>query len=310
MADILSFKQKALLMKAEVTYGVDPVPVAGTNGILAMNGSIRLEGDKLEREIDLPWFGGSPHVLVGRRATIEFDFEVVGASSVGTAAPIGVLLKACGMAETLVAVTSATYNPISSAIPSVTIYFWHNGQRFAITGARGDLSIQFDIKTYAKGRARFVGLFAIPTAVALPSPTLSNFQAPPAIETETFAFSLAAFAANAVSFGFAFNNELTIHEGSEDRQVVISDRKPTFTARFYDPGVGVKDYWTIAKDATQVALTASVTGAAGKITTINCPVVQIEMPQLVDIEGATGLEVTGPLIPGSAGSDELSLAFT
>ena len=55
---IFPFRRKVLLLKKEATYGLDSAPVAGTDAILAMNGSITLEADKAERDIDLAFFGG------------------------------------------------------------------------------------------------------------------------------------------------------------------------------------------------------------------------------------------------------------
>jgi hypothetical protein len=54
-------------------------------------------------------------------AKVTFKLEIKGSGTAGTAPALGLFLKACGMAETLVALTSATYAPISAAYPALTM---------------------------------------------------------------------------------------------------------------------------------------------------------------------------------------------
>jgi hypothetical protein len=311
---IFPFRRKVLALKSEVTYGTDPVPTAAANAILAMNGSIALEADVAQREIDLAFFGGKPFVLVGRRATIEFEFELLGSATPGTASPWGPMILACGFAQTLDAVgppIEAFYNPISDAIGSCTIYFWMGAQRFAITGCRGNFEVMGDVKSFLKGKATFTGILAVPTSVALPAATLTAYQDPIAIETETFEVTLDGFAANTVGISINLNNDVKMHEGSEAREVVINDRAPTGTIRLYDPGVNVKDFWTLAREHTKVALSWNVQPPAspdGRIVIVEAPSIQLELPKFIDIDGARGLEIPYRMLP-VAGNDEVTFSL-
>lgn len=307
---LFSWRRKVILLKIESAYGTDPTPVFGTDGILAMNLSISLEADKLEREIDRSFFAANPFVLVGRRCMVEFDFEPMGHATPGTAAPCGPLLRACAHAQVLVPATSATYNPITATPESATLYYWMGNQRFAITGCRGTIDFDHSIKQFPKAHAKLTGLFAIPTNTAIVTPTLTAWQDPPAIETETWELSVDGSAVNAVSFTLSQNNETPIHEGSEAREVVLTDRKAGGVLRVYDPGVSVFDFWTLAKDHTKVPIVSTVTGGAGLIQEITVGLAQFELPKFVEIDGVVGLEIPYVALASSAGSDEYTLALT
>ena len=62
--------------------------------------------------------------------------ELAGSGTAGTAPRYGALLQACGLSETIVASTSVTYAPVSSAFSSATIYFNNDGIRHILTGCR------------------------------------------------------------------------------------------------------------------------------------------------------------------------------
>lgn len=309
---LFSWRRKCILVKLEVTYGTDPVPTAMANGVLAMNLTISLEADKLEREIDRPFFTANPFVLVGRKAIVEFDFEPLGAAVAGAAAPCGPILEACAHAQVLTTPgppADATYNPISTGIKSCTIHYYMGDQRFALVGCRGSINFDLAIKTFPKARARMVGQFAIPTAAAIVSPTTTNWQDPPAIETETWSVTVNGTPVNTTGLQFDQANEVNMYEGSESRTVEVMDRRSNGTLRVYDPGVGVLDFWTLARNHTKVPIVSIIDGGAGKKFTATLGLVQFEMPKFSEMEKAVGLEIPFHAIASGAGSDEYLLKF-
>lgn len=308
---LVSYKRKVILAKLEVTYGTDSAPVAATDGVLSMNLSLDLAADDLERELDHPYLAANPSVLVGRMATVEFDFEPVGHATLGTAAPSNAIMEACAHAGVSVASTSFTYNPISSAAKSATIHFYMGDQRVAITGCRGTIDFENEIKKFPKAHVKLVGQFAIPTTQAIVSPVVTTWQDPPAIETETWSLTVNSIAVCATMFQLSQGNEVPMHECSEQREVVLTDRKANGKLRIYDPTVGVLDLWTLAKDRTQVPIVSIVNGGANKITTINVPKAQLSLPKFVEIEGVIGLEFDfKALVNSASGNDEYTVAYT
>lgn len=306
------YERRTILVKIEGTYGTDSVPTGAANSMLTYEGQISIEADKLERKRDMDWFGADPFVLVGKRANIEFDFDLIGASGVGTAAPCAPILRGCGMGETLVGSTSATYAPISSAFQSVTMYFYHAGILFKVTGCRGTIDTSIACKSWARGKAKFTGLISFtsnPSEVAPSGVTVASFQAPPAVETETLSVTVGGVALDTQSVDFNIANDVKIFEGSETREATIVERMPMGTLRFFQSVLATFNPWSIANAYTNQAIVIAVNGGAGKITTINVPVAQLEYPKLVNSDGAMVWEVPFNAKPNT-GNDEFSIVFT
>lgn len=311
---IRQFEQRTILLKIEGTYGVDAAPVPGTDALLSFEGSVSFEADKLERKQDRAYFGGDPFVLIGKRGMVEFDFDMLGASALGTAAPISPVLRACGHAQTLVASTSATYNPVSSGFPSATIFFYHNDRLFTLLGARGTIDWNLEVKTFARGKAKFTGIIAAasPSQATVGAVTLTAFQIPPATETETFLVTVGGVTVNAIGVMMNQGNDLKMHEGSESREVSIMERMPTGTVKIFDDlaTLGAFNPWSIANAHTQSAIEATVTGTAGKIVRLQIPTAQLEYPKVVNQDGAMVWEIPFTALPSGAGNDEYNWRFT
>ena len=131
-------RKRLLLAKTEDTYGTDSTPTGSANAILVRNLEIvPLQSDIVQRELIRPYLGNYEQLLANTRVQVTFEVELAGSGTAGTAPAYGPVLKACGLAETLVATTSATYAPVSTSFSSVTLYFLQDAIRHIVTGARG-----------------------------------------------------------------------------------------------------------------------------------------------------------------------------
>jgi hypothetical protein len=127
-----------LLAKEETTSGVDVAPTAAANAILVENLAFSWEGARMaERPATRASLGKLKPVFAGTLGQVTFDAEIKGSGAAGTAPEIGVLLKGCGFAETIVASTSVAYKHASSNHPTLTLYFYEDGLFYAMTGAVG-----------------------------------------------------------------------------------------------------------------------------------------------------------------------------
>lgn len=320
MTQIVSFERAALLLKKEVTYGLDPVPVPATDGMLIQNGRIRFQANKLVREVDRAFFGGRPFVLTGRTAFIEFDFELMGAAVVGDAAPIAPVLLATAHAETLTLATSATYNPVSSGFDSATGYFTipspnaSGATRHVVTGLMGSTVITAQINNFARGRAVLQGQEAILSDNAFPAVTLTNFQAPVGIDNSTWSVTAddggGAFALDCVELQLDSGNRQRQYETSEQQIITIVERDAQGFLRIHDTALVDFDAFALAKAGTNVNIQSVITGGAGKIFTLSIPKAQLDLPERIDIDGASGLRIPFSAIPSDTGNDEYELIFT
>ena len=140
-------RKRLLLAKLETTVGTDPTPVVGSDAILVRNIEVTpLEVDTVNRELIRPFLGQADQLLAQQRVLINFEVELAGSGSAGTAPAYGPLLQACRCTETVVSSTSVTYAPNSDATPkSVTIYFNNDGVLHKATGCRGTFTLNAEV---------------------------------------------------------------------------------------------------------------------------------------------------------------------
>lgn len=322
MTAIIAFDRAAFLLKAESTYGTDPTPDGTDNAMLIQQGRIRFQAaNKLIREIDRPFFGARPFLLTGRQAFIEFEFEMMGAAAPGAAAPIGPILLTCGHAQTLSADTSATYNVVSSAFGSTTGYFSipsvdsNGATRHVVTGLRGSIVFTQQINNFFKGRAVLQGMEAVLSNAAFPTMTLTAFQEPVAIETSTWSVTAddggGAFALDCVELQLDQGNRVQIYETSEQKVQTIVGRDTQGFLRVMAPALTDFDPYALAVARTPVDIQSEVDGGDdGLICLLSIPQVQLDLPERIDIDGASGWRIPFSALPSSAGNDEYEIVFT
>lgn len=175
-------RNTAILLKQEVTYGVDPVPTGAANALLVSNLSITpFNAANVDRDIIRPYLGGSEQLVGSRYCQMGFDLELTGAGTVATAPAWGPALLSCGFAETLTATFRADYTPISTAFKSCTIYWYDDGLLHKATGCRGNVMFKLGVGNKPVMSFSFTGLYSTPTAVVNPAVTLTAWKMPEVI---------------------------------------------------------------------------------------------------------------------------------
>jgi hypothetical protein len=311
------FKNRALLLKLEATEGTDAVPTPDADAFQLLDGSSGVDGDKIERTLDRPYFTHDPFVVTNLRGFVEGKFEVVppaGPHINTSKASVDALLKIAGMAKTFVAGAQpiVRYNPISAAIASATAYFYHAGTLYAIVGARANItSLMMDIGSYIQGQCRIEGGCQEVQEEALPTNLdYSAFTTPIANTTESMEMRVNGIAVEGKSIGLSFNNTQQTIEHTEARLNRIKDRKPTATLRFYRPARAALDPWALWKAGTIVPAYGTVTDPVSGLQTKMTTRIQIEEVKPVDIDGDLGYDLTGRCIATDAGGDEFLIEFT
>lgn len=163
---------EVVYFKTEVTYNTDPTPTT-TDAILVRNVQMSPEGARMNaRGAVRASIGQLQEIYGGQLKRITFEVEVKGTTAAGVAPEWGPLVEACGFEETIVAVTSATYNPESAAHESGTMYYYEGGVKLHIlTGCRGTFRLATDAGGIAFFYFDFVGHYTEPTDVSIPAPT-------------------------------------------------------------------------------------------------------------------------------------------
>lgn len=144
MATRLYTRNAVLLAKIETTEGTDPTPTGALNAILCSELSVSpLEGSTVDLAYVRPYFGKSPSLRVEDFVTISMTCDLAGVIGASIAAPWGPLIRACGMAETLLSTavtgtaTGGTSTSVTLAAGSSAVDGVYAGATISITSGTG-----------------------------------------------------------------------------------------------------------------------------------------------------------------------------
>lgn len=311
-------RNTAVLLKNEMTYGVDALPVGATDAMLVKNFKCKaVDGKTASRDLLRPFFGGSEEILVESWVSGSFDFEIAGSGAAGDAPMWGRILKCCGFGETISAGVSVEYAPVSTALGSATMYYNDDGVLKKAPGLRADLaSLKLPYGELPTGSVNFLALDGGDTAVALPVVDLTDWQKPVPINTAhtgqlTFG---ATYAAGALTGGTLFKSRgLEAALGGKIGYLgLLGGEEIDFTDR--DANGKVLLSLTAAEEIAKIAdvkgtVTQSIgllhgTTAGAKIL-VFMPACQLKNPSKESINGRRMIGFDFKAVPTSAGNDEL-----
>ena len=307
-------RKRLLLAKLETTVGTDPTPVVGSDAILVRNIEVTpLEVDTVNRELIRPFLGQADQLLAQQRVLINFEVELAGSGSAGTAPAYGPLLQACRCTETVVSSTSVTYAPNSDATPkSVTIYFNNDGVLHKATGCRGTFTLNAEVGAIPFISFEMTGVFNAPSDVSISAPTYAN-QADPLVfkNGNSSSFQVFSYSGAVQSLSFELANEVIYRElvgGTKSIEVV--NRAPSGECVIEATTIATKDFFTAATGSSTGNLTFQHGSTAGNIATFTAAQIDLGGPSYSDQDGIQMLTLPYIATPTSAGNNDFSLAFT
>ena len=305
-------RKRLILVKTESTYGTDSVPT-GTDALLVRNLDITpISGDVVSRDLIRPYLGNFDQLIAQNSVAINFEVELAGSGTAGTAPKYDAILKACGLAATIVASTSVTYAPVSASFSSATIYFNVDGVLHRLTGCRGSMNMSCAVGAIPTLAFNLTGVYNSPTDTAAPAATYSA-QATPLVfrEGNTSAFSFFSYSGILQSVDFNLANDLVYRElVGGTKETLITDRKPAGTVMIEAPTIATKDFFTTALASSTGNLTFLHGTTAGNRVTFLASQVDVLNPTYQDQDSIMMLSVPYVAIPTTAGNNEFSLAFT
>jgi hypothetical protein len=144
----LLIRKSLILVKTEVTYGVDPTPTGAADAVLVRNLAVTpLQSDVVSRDLIRPYMGASEQLLANTRVQCTFSVELAGSGTAGTAPRYDAALKACGLSATTISspvtgtATAGALNSITLAAGASGTNDFYNGQILRITGGTGSGAI-------------------------------------------------------------------------------------------------------------------------------------------------------------------------
>lgn len=315
MGRILTNRQ-VVAAKVEVTEGtLETLAAADANAQILEPAKFEANIAMFERKLMDVSYSNFKQITGTRLAQISFKCENKGSGTAGTAPAIGKLLRACGFGETVVAVTSVTYAPVSAlaSIPTLTVAVYVDGVKKAIKGARGNVKYESQDGQPGFYEFTFIGVYDSVADVALLTPSGVETTVPVALLTAQF--SVQTFSAFCSKVSFDMGNTLTprpdINTGAGYISTLLTGRAPKAT---FDPElelVATHDFYGRLLAGTTGVLTWRHTGSAGNICIFSAPVCQYTKIGDGDRDGMAITPVECALIrSAAAGNDEISIAYT
>lgn len=313
-------RNMVVLARVEATNGTEIVPSAATDGVL-LAGDVDispLDITYAERNLLLPYFGGSQSLLAMVNTKVSFSCELAGSGTAATPPAWGKLLQGCATAEaSLVTPSRVEYTPVSTLLKSLTIYLYDDGILHKLIGAMGNAKLSCKIGETPKLMFEFLGSYVVATAVALPNPTLTMWRTPlPISRANVVDITLGCtYATGALTGGTVF--------GSTGLEVDLGNRS-AFTTTLSREAADITDrsstcsfelFLTAAQEVTALAdmlangttgLGFTINGATGFRIILHAPAMQRTATRKTDRDGMRMLAFDGKLVP-VAGNDELRI---
>ena len=315
-------KNTTILAKIGSVYGTDVVPTGAANAILVSDVSFTpLEANNVDRNNIRAFMGASENLVGTAFKSLSFSVEMVGSGIAGTAPSWGALLRACGFAETLVAVTAVGYLPVSTAFEWVDMYVYYDGALHKMLGCRGTASIDASGGGIPKIKFQFKGLDGGISAAAPSGVDYSTWKTPQVVTTTNTPTFLrgcthATAVATALSAGTAYPFNKLMFDLGVDAQfqpviggesIVIADRKITGDLELDLSAAQDVSFMADVKANTLASLGLIHGTVTGNKTLIFAPNVQITTPAYSDMSGKLMNAYKMVLPPTGSGNNELRI---
>ena len=299
------YRKLAALAKIEAVYGTDNTPTGALNAMLMTDVTVTpMQGERVSRNLLLPYFGDQGFVLAGLYSRLEGSIEIAGAGTAGDAPAYGPLLRACGLAEILTAGTKAEYKPVSTGHESAALYVNLDGVNHVMVGARGTVTASLAPKQIPKFKFVLSGLLGPIVDTALPACDLTKFQRPLVCSKSNTTLTLHGLATVMESLDVNLGNQVEprLLVGSES--IEITSRAVSGTSVIEAVALATKDWFAITKAATTGAMLSKHGTVAGNIVEIEAPAVQIGEPAYGNTQGILNTSLPLAMTPVT-GDDEI-----
>lgn len=266
-----------ILAKIESNYGVDPTPTPAADAVLVSNLSLAPAMSQNKHE------GKSASLSPLKLAKptigpfeIKFSLELKGSGTANLPPEYSPILRACGLAESILAGPDRVeWDPIHPT-PSVAIYAYPDGLLHKCLGSVGNA--EFVLEAGKKGMINVTLQcpYIIPTDAPIPSGAVYDTTVAPLIENLNLA--IGGYSPAFAKVGINLNNTISVRTSGNAPwgilAVEITNREPTGSI---DPEAVTRatyDFWQLVQDATAGAFSCVAGTTAGNRFTITGPQVQ------------------------------------
>lgn len=316
-------RNTVICAKPETTAGTDAAPTGAANAILVSDMSITpLDAKNIDRNLMRGYFGASEQLVGTASVKVSFTVELQGSGAAATAPALGNLLLGCGMAEALLSTPNRVeYTPISTALKTLTIYYYDDGVLHKLLMAMGSCTLAAKVGDRPTLKFEFTGLDGGVSAASA-SPTYTNWKTPVSM-TKANVVDLtlgATYAAGVLSGGTVYpSTGIEINLGNSVQftpllsaeRIDITDRDVSGSTELDLSAAQEVSFMGTVKSNTTQSIALTIGTVSGSKLIIHAPAVQMLNPKKVDLNGTRLIGFDLRLVPTAAGTgnDELRLAF-
>lgn len=306
-------RKKALLVAVESSYGVSPALETATLMVISELDNSPYEGDRVERSRLREQFGAQAEINVAPFVTVTATIPLAGSGAAGTAPNFGLLLRACGLAETITEATSVSYQPATNDHESFTVWFVEDGQLQKVPGVRGTVEFQLAAKALPTMAFTLTGLYKRPEEhlTALSNEISDIADEVPVNKENTNDFVVHGYEGCGQSLSIDVGNTVTHRHLIGCENVQITERSVTGTVEVEAPNLATKNYFAVMESHEEVklgAITLTHGKAAGNVVEISLPKTQLSSISRTDSDGIVHYSM-GVRALADIGDDELVITF-
>ncbi len=285
---------------------------AATAALQVLNVKVTaLSTSKIENTTMKTGFGHDAVLQAGANTQLEFEVALAGSGAAGTAPAFGSYLRACGLAENISVGTSVTYDPASTDLDSLSMFYNMDGEVHQLKGARGDVSISLKALDKPTLKFTFTGIYVPVVASALPTPAWADTAQPVPVANGTTTMGGDLSATPVSNLEMTIGNTVAYRNLINLEEVLIKERKSGLKVTFDRPAIATKNWFADVLAGTSTAITINHGKTAGNKFELSAAKIQPTELQLGEAENTNQLDLTARLLSvGGSGDDEFSLVFT
>jgi hypothetical protein len=312
-------RKRAVYGKVEVTEGTWENLAVGDGGVEVYEARFEAPAQFFDRNPLRNTLSRKTAIPGPQIARLAFRCELKGSPAAGTPPTWGKYMKACGFKETIVAVTSVTYDPVSAfgtgatQCPSLSLAMCDDGQVHQMKGARGNVSIGLRNGEPGFLQFTFEGVYHGTVDLATPAFTYADAAVVPLAVMGANIFTVQTFNPVLASLDLDIGNNLRVRPNANSvaglLSAMITSRDPKGTIDPEMTTVASHDWYGKFRSGATGVLTLNLTGSAGNRIALSAPVVQYRELSDAEREGISARSV-GLLLAMNAGDDEISIAIT
>ena len=306
-------KIATLLKMCNITEQLMPAAITGTAQAGGSINSIKLAaGDQVPTD---GFFVGMPIRIIDGTASGYVGRITAYISSTNTATITGSFSAQPDATSAYSIDANAIYLPNSNsalaANTSGTLYFYLDGTRHILLGARGTFKPSLKASAIPAIQFEFTGLLGTIADVALPAADFSGWQAPVPVGTtitsdvSLFTLRNPVFEECAIDHG----NDVKFKSLINEQAVRINDRAATMTFTTRAQKMATIDWYAQIRNSSTGIFSVRHGNVAGNTVGVFCPKVQPKTISFADDDKTANHQIAFDILPTDSGNNEIMYIF-